>query len=505
MSYTFTDSDLTGTNIERALLAILRAGYEAGFNVSPAEQMLWFDGVADTAVLAQVIDPNSTEFSFFALINFPELPASDGTIFSQHEGVGNNGRLSFRLKTTGELELFKGGGGTTVVTSTQTLSAGKTYLVGFTDSGGDCTLFLDGASDGNDTLISGFSNVASRLGAISSSANFFNGWIKPLCALNYVLTSDEIAFRYASKVWVEASDKTSAYVFDLSTNQWYNNANPSFAFDTFTATSTGFQATSTITSPYARLAYNTGSIKPRKGTRIYVEGTLTLNSGTSSGQFKLCAYNDQTPTNGALTLPAGGGAFSGYVTSDVDLEAAGGTISLSRQAGVVSDWDFEISFDVIRIEGATLDLHPQLNGNSYQLIDRSANKNHALITTGGEDPIYTNQHLGLSVLNEQVTSSTSSQRDVLNTANAVITENSRIDHVIIESDLAEWVELWADPGDGTADVQITSRFTLTANDPADLPMLETIPKLTTNHSLYFKFASATSKTYNYTIGVNKIK
>lgn len=103
----------------------------------------WTDFGTDNPII-----PATGDCKLSAKIRLDSVGAEQ-TIYSQFLATSNNGRLAFRINTSGQLELFVGNQGThssLVVTGSDALSANTDYTVAFERSGSSWFISIDGST-----------------------------------------------------------------------------------------------------------------------------------------------------------------------------------------------------------------------------------------------------------------------------------------------------------------------------------------------------------------------
>jgi hypothetical protein len=358
------------------------------------------------ATLAQVL--SGTASSVIVKFRFRSVAAGrDNTILTQHNSIAVDGRLSLRRTSTGLLQLFKGGGTPNSITSTGTLSVGDWHEVAFTDDGGECKLYLNGVEVANGTLISGYSAQPFRLAAVSLSATHADSapsdiTIDRVAAFNFALPATTtsgvvgVAERYASGVWVQPLDRPlNAVVRKYTTTANVARFTPSGASLAIAdaGARTGLvEVTSNVLVSGSNASFRWLDSPALNIANSHISVSFEVydpDGYTSAGNVILAegfGYG-VTPTRTDL---GGGWLRYSFVRAVRSASPGGGVLSQLRTylengtpiGGKIWIDPTTYSFEVF---GSTLDLIPI--GVGRVLIDRSASRNHAIVS-GTVHPTY---------------------------------------------------------------------------------------------------------------------
>lgn len=227
-----------------------------------------------------------------------------------------------------------------------TLTAGKAVLVAYTRSGNTGIGYVDGIAG---TPISDSRDYSAANGLVGCSVDtgtaVWNGEISGPIVYNRALSAVEIKALYESGV-AAAEDINSASNTGIANGTWTN-----VNYSTVTAaTSSGFTATMA-----SGIGYITSTLPftPRRGTRLRLTGTLTLNAGTTPVPS---AYVDGT---GATLVPLTVGAFNVIVTVPANPTVAGvamttnGTANYTISGLVVTRLGAVMAPDAIQLGSGT--------------------------------------------------------------------------------------------------------------------------------------------------------
>jgi hypothetical protein len=210
-------------------------------------------------------------------------------------------------------------------------------------------------------------------GATHSAAVFHNFAIPATTTSGVV----GVAERYASGVWVQPSERynnqsATAWAAGITIN--FSGAN---VWETFSGGVGGFSGENTTGNAIAGTPSIASGSDLLTGSRVRIRGTVVYNSG--SGLVVRLSDNDgavSSTTSPVLTA----GAFDVILTTGAVRNTRRIVFSAENNLMdvVVSDFTYEVL-------GSTLDLIPQ--GVGRVLIDRSASRNHAIVS-GTVHPTY---------------------------------------------------------------------------------------------------------------------
>jgi hypothetical protein len=362
---------------------------------------------ANSISTVSVLALGTSDFS----VTLPPLMLSDYTIsdtdaanllFESHT-AGNN-RVRVGLRATGgvwRITFTDGAAADTTydITPTRALVDGLRYAIALTfDRDGLATLYVDGQANGTVDISaaaaidigSGNTNLARWLGGTATAGTLFNAVIHNF-ALPATTTSGVVgvAERYASGVWVQPSEQWGAAIISPTIqNGGFETAGSPLA-DWAVSTS----GTSAVTRDTVEFFSGTASAK------IVLDGSASAasirqDSLISAGRrYRVEFYAKQT---GGFLLrgdaPGLDVAFAEFAVADDWTKytfqftaVASGFFRLHRGVGAAADsvcWIDDVTLVPL---GSTLDLVPQ--GIGRVLIDRSASRNHAIVS-GTVHPTY---------------------------------------------------------------------------------------------------------------------
>jgi hypothetical protein len=344
---------------------------------------------ANSISTVSVLALGTSDFS----VTLPPLMLSDYTIsdtdaanllFESHT-AGNN-RVRVGLRATGgvwRITFTDGAAADTTydITPTRALVDGLRYAIALTfDRDGLATLYVDGQANGTVDISaavaidigSGNTNLARWLGGTATAGTLFNAVVHNF-ALPATTTSGVVgvAERYASGVWVQPSEQWG--VLDLlGTGAWVTQA----GFTNFSsADKTSWSADAVGVA--SRIQHTVTPFSVKIGQRVTVR--CTRNSG-SSGLTVTLREGEGTTISNVATVLAGENEYNLVATSNsVDCRITYIGASGFSQVGL------EVNGISTKLNGSTLDLVPQ--GVGRVLIDRSASRNHAIVS-GTVHPTY---------------------------------------------------------------------------------------------------------------------
>jgi hypothetical protein len=337
---------------------------------------------ANSISTVSVLALGTSDFS----VTLPPLMLSDYTIsdtdaanllFESHT-AGNN-RVRVGLRATGgvwRITFTDGAAADTTydITPTRALVDGLRYAIALTfDRDGLATLYVDGQANGTVDISaaaaidigSGNTNLARWLGGTATAGTLFNAVVHNF-AIPATTTSGVVgvAERYASGVWVQPSEQWgarptgTAFSFFQSTD----GGTASVAKYDFVATAASGQQLITLT----------GHVEVGMRVRI------TLANVAFTGTNYNLALFQRTGNSANLTA-------TGTVVVDLTVTSAGSLPQLRVIMNGASSDTFSADLVSVEFFGSTLDLIPQ--GVGRVLIDRSASRNHAIVS-GTVHPTY---------------------------------------------------------------------------------------------------------------------
>jgi len=252
-------------------------GYNAIPNTVPANptfvagkfgQAASFDG-GDTAALngsPDIADFMQQNFSISAWVN----PTGVGTIFGQHDGMGEGG-WDLRINAGGKLEfssLSMAGGEQNITIGATTLTPGQWYQVALTINVNNAILYVNGKEDaiiGRVPISYGPQPTHSLIGQrlmTPGSEEYFNGVIDELAAYDYDLSASEVMGIYLGKL-----------------SLYRQNDNLIFAIANKTLTS---DISGWLTEWHHLVASFDGA-----NANLYIDNSLVANSAYNSTAFSL--------------------------------------------------------------------------------------------------------------------------------------------------------------------------------------------------------------------------
>jgi hypothetical protein len=351
---------------------------------------------ANSISTVSVLALGTSDFS----VTLPPLMLSDYTIsdtdaanllFESHT-AGNN-RVRVGLRATGgvwRITFTDGAAADTTydITPTRALVDGLRYAIALTfDRDGLATLYVDGQANGTVDISaaaaidigSGNTNLARWLGGTATAGTLFNAVVHNF-AIPATTTSGVVgvAERYASGVWVQPSERYEPFVISG------NAANSTTADRQFSAISgastTGVTATYNNANATNRLGWPLSRVLPLGVPLVVrIKGNFALNGGSGVTTY-LSNSAFGVGSNPTSIVDGANDILIRFVptTSTCDYLA----IQVST---VPASGDLVVSGLEVTLYQATLDLIPQ--GVGRVLIDRSASRNHAIVS-GTVHPTY---------------------------------------------------------------------------------------------------------------------
>jgi hypothetical protein len=347
---------------------------------------------ANSISTVSVLALGTSDFS----VTLPPLMLSDYTIsdtdaanllFESHT-AGNN-RVRVGLRATGgvwRITFTDGAAADTTydITPTRALVDGLRYAIALTfDRDGLATLYVDGQANGTVDISaaaaidigSGNTNLARWLGGTATAGTLFNAVVHNF-ALPATTTSGVVgvAERYASGVWVQPSERSTAVVGNVYTGDFTASADGFSNVNAFDQTFDGSDGWNRVDSTGAT-RFSSKTLAPEFG-KLY---RVRFSAGRSGAVASLGVYFNGSPTT-SFTLPNPNTAYNIEV-----YVLGGGVTTFTFQSNPSAGESFYFKDVVVDLVGSTLDLTPI--GVGRVLIDRSASRNHAIVS-GTVHPTY---------------------------------------------------------------------------------------------------------------------
>jgi hypothetical protein len=373
---------------------------------------------ANSISTVSVLALGTSDFS----VTLPPLMLSDYTIsdtdaanllFESHT-AGNN-RVRVGLRATGgvwRITFTDGAAADTTydITPTRALVDGLRYAIALTfDRDGLATLYVDGQANGTVDISaaaaidigSGNTNLARWLGGTATAGTLFNAVVHNF-AIPATTTSGVVgvAERYASGVWVQAGERHTAFanIIDATTlNGGFETAGAGGA-DVFANWNESASGSSTVNQDTSEFYEGAASCRLDIVAGVNVNVSLTLGvvgqlyrirfwaKGTAGATMRFETVSSGTEGvnqwRSGTSIPALTGSWQEYVIDFV--QSSERQIRFIRN-GTTGDYSIWIDAVTLTPLGSTLDLTPI--GVGRVLIDRSASRNHAIVS-GTVHPTY---------------------------------------------------------------------------------------------------------------------